>query len=217
MYMSDSSIERGDAEKQDRKEGLKPKAIQWILIALTITTLFCIITIFILFSKLSTAQNNYSDLEDSVSSLNKQFKTNKYLNPLQFSTEWEKSFSLTPQILDSNTNYTDLTDSSSSHYFMWDTQSGGYGTCQFLLWIDNCINCQFSIMGAINRAALYPLKKITTSSNPRIAYQMNFNFVLAQGSNTFGISTALIGDPSQDPVSVTITSSPTCYVFGVQS
>jgi len=33
----------------------------------------------------------------------------------------------------SNTNYTDLYDSSTSNYFLWSSQSGGYGTCEFAL------------------------------------------------------------------------------------
>jgi len=208
--LSDSSISQGAADRHSEK-GLKPKAIKWILVALSTTTLFCVVTIFILFSKLK----DHSTLEDSVSSLNKQFKTNAYLNPLEFSTEWDKSFSLTPQTLDSNTNYTDLYGSSTSTYFLWNSQSGGYGTCEFVFWIENCNKCQFSVKGALNRAALYPLKNFTTSSS--LAYTVDFNFVLAQSSNSLGVSLALIGDSSQGPVPVTISNLAYCSVFGVQT
>jgi len=215
--MSDSSIARGAADNKGEKEGLKPKTIQWILIILTITVIFCIVTIFILFSKLSTAQNNYSDLQDSVSSLNKQFKTNNYLNPLYFGTSWPQTYSLTPQTLDSNLNYTSLLDGSSSNYFNWNSQNGGYGTCQFGINVKNCPRCQFTVVGALNKGYLYPPGRNFTTSTSSITYTMNYNFVLAQGSNSIGLSFALIGDSSQGPVSVTVTNSAYCYVFGVQT
>jgi len=215
--LSDSSIARGDANNRIEKEGVKPKTIQWILITLIITVLFCVITIFILFSKLSTVQNNYSTLEDSVSSLQKQLKTNSYLNPLYFTTSWQKTYSLTPQALDSNLNYTDLYDTSTSDYFTWSSQSGGYGTCEFGLWIKNCPKCQFSVKGTLNRVALYPTRNFTTSTSSSITYLVDFNFVLSQDSNLLGVSLALIGDSSQGPVSVTITNSAYCYISGIQT
>jgi len=216
MDRSDSLIARGAADNQTEKKGLKRKIVQWILIALSITVLFCVIAIFVLFSKVSTIQD-YSTLEDSVSSLSKQFKTNSYLNPLHFATEWDKSFNLTPQTLDSNTNYTDLYDASTPDYFTWSSQSGGYGTCQFYLWFKNCQKCQVSVKGTVNYVALYPIRNFTTSTSSSITYLVDFNFVLAHGSNLFGVSLALIGDSSQGPVSFTITSSAVCYVFGVQA
>jgi len=212
--MSDSSIAPGAAENRDERGRLKPKTIQWILIALSITVFFCVITIFILFSKVSTTQG-YSTLEDSVSSLSKQFKTNSYLNPLHFATEWDRSFSLIPQILDSSTNYTDLYDTSTSNYFTWSSPYGGYGACEINLWRENCKKCQFSVVGTLNRGALYPTKNFTTS--PSITNTMHFNFVLAQGSNSLGVSLALIGDSSQGSVHFTISNLVYCYVFGVQT
>ena len=208
--MSESSIPQGASDSHNEKEGLKPKAVMWILAALTITTLFCVITIFVLFSKLG----DYSMLEDSVSSLQKQFKTNSHLNPLEFSTEWERSFSLTPQT-DSNTNYTDVYNASTSHAFTWSSKYGGYGTCEFHFWIEICKDCQFSVKGTVNGIALYPVKSFTKSSS--LINSINFNFVLAQGSNSLGVSLALIGDSSQDPVPITMSNLAFCYVFGVQT
>ncbi len=218
MNLSDSQIARGAALNGGEKGGLKPKTIQWILIALVITVLFCVVTIFVLFSKLSTVRNNHLDLEDSVSSLDKQFKTNNYLNPVYSYNSWQKSYSLTPQTFDSSTNYTDMYDTSTANYFTWSTQSGGYGTCELWILVKDCNRCQFAVTGSLNKGALYPTKNFTTSwTSTSLTYTFHFNFVLAQGSNTFDASFALIGDSSQGSTSVSTSNSVECYVFGAQS
>ena len=205
MYMSDSELARGVAQNRGEKGVLKPKAIQWIVIALAITVLFCVVTIFVLFSKLNT--------------VSEQFKTNNYLNPFYFTTSWQQTYGLTPQVLDSNLNYTDLYDDyTAKKYFTWNSQNGGgYGTCEFDLWIKNCDNCHFTVVSGLNGGYLYPSKNITTNTISTTTYKMTFNFVLAQGSNVLGVSLALIGDSSKGPLYVQMANSAYCYVFGVQS
>jgi len=81
---------------------------KWALIALAIAIIISFITIFSLSSKLSTVQDDYNTLQQSVGNLTRKYEINPFLSPLQFYKEWTTDFTMTPQTLDEKTAYTTI-------------------------------------------------------------------------------------------------------------
>ena len=199
--VSDSEIARGAAGK---KQVFNSKCILIILsIALTIS----LITIGILFSQIGTLKDNYS-------SLNNKFDTNIYLNPSEAYNSYSQAFTLTPQTLDSNTDWANFLPTQTAADFMWNSQAGGYGTCKCELTVSdlNCPHCQIAIKGTMNYADFSPVYSFNEATKT-----MRLNFILGQGWNTLGVLLALIGDPSQGQSVFRVTNKITCNVFGDQA
>jgi len=213
MYedMSGSSVPRGVNESQPRKEDSRAKFTNWILIALSVTVIFCIITIFVLLSKVSSLQENYS-------LLNTKYDKNLYLNPTKREDGFNKNYTLTPQTLDSQTTFTDITPSYDPESFKWNSPAGGYGTCEVYISTRSCENCQFALKANINNEDLYPSVHSFTmgSASGDNTATVQIKFVLAQSSNLLGLSLALIGDPNQGDVTFFFFNVVTCYLFGVE-
>jgi len=202
-------------DTRTQKENSRAKITNVILVILTIMIVISIITIFTLSSRLSDLQSNYDSINKTASDLCKKYDKNPYLNPFQFFTKWTQTYTMTPQTLDSNTDYTSIIPDDYQKAFTWQAQTGGYGTCQFTLLFPDCTDCQFSVKGELS-GSLLPAYNFKSPSS-KIGNLMNFNFVLGEFSNIMDVIFALIGDPTQGEKNFTVKTSVICSVFGANS
>jgi len=210
--ISDPSLTVGHDDTRAQKANSRAKIINAILIILAAAVIVSAITIFTLSSKISSVQDDYDSLQKTVSDLSKKFDKNPYLVPLQFYNQWNTDFTMIPQTLDTTTKYTSVIPDDFKKALTWQAQTGGYGTCQFILLFKNCIGCQVSVKGSVS-GSLIPIYNFQVQSSTS-GYLMNWNFVLAEYQNTLGVSLALIGDASQGEVKFSAQTSVDCSVFG---